>query len=872
MEEKHKENSEHSSEEAVRLFVEAQLRGEQPDMNRLIARYPDIEEQIRQQIQSFQCVNSLFDALGHAQEMEFEGQDAKSNLLGQKLGKFEIEKVIGRGGMGVVYLAHDTKLDRSVAIKSIPDELAGNEHARIRFEREAKTLASLNHPNIAVIHDMIERSGDSGLLVMEYVPGRTLAEHIKHKPLKLDEALCFAQQIAEALSAAYERGVIHRDVKPGNIKITPEGRVKVLDFGLAKSSAIAGAEADTAVTQPGRVIGTPAYMSPEQSRGKPADHRSDIWSFGCVMYEMLTGQPAFEGETALEITARILERDPDWGILPSHLPENVRNIVQRCLHKDPRKRFQSASDLAYALKVEHTESSRTATAAQPHRIKVVPAVVTIAVLVIVALVLYSIYQRGDQTGNRDAVDSLAVLPLENLSGDVNQIYFADGVTDALITELGKISAFRKVMSYSSTARYRDQPKALSEIADELDVTGIIEGSVQREGQRVRISTRLIHAPSERVIWTESYDRNAEDILTLQQEIARTVADQLQITLTPQETKLLSDTKAVNTKAYDAYLLGLKHFESYTAQSFEKAREQFELAIQYDPDLALGYAGMMNYYGGRAYWGYQPAKDIKPHMQRLLAKVVALDDGGSVALKMAAVMSFYAEWDWESAGRSFRRALDLNPNDSDLYANYALYLTMMGRLKEAHEMIDKAIELNLFGSLGGQCGYIIAVEGRLDEAIKLLEATPASYPAVVELWGLYWLKGDYERAFAACRYTLAKRPGFETAVAALDQGWSQDGAEMRNRYEDAMCWAAKELVAERSTGIEYRSPRLIAELFLHAGIHEQSLEFLESAYEESDPKMIGLVDPVWRNLHSEPRFLQIVEEMNIPTGFLQINPH
>jgi len=728
----------------------------------------------------------------------------------------------------------------------------------------------LNHPNIAAIHELIEQDPDSSYLVLEYIPGQTLAERIAHKPLKPDKALSLAQQIAEALTVAYEQGVIHRDIKPGNIKITPDGRVKVLDFGLAKALTAEGKYTETGVTQPGRVIGTPAYMSPEQVRGKPTDHRSDIWSFGCVLYEMLTGRLAFEGETVSDIAARVLEREPDWGILPRHLPENVRNIIQRCLQKNPRQRFQSASDLAYALQEAQTESSRTTSVAQLRRIKVMPLVVAAAVLVIMALVLYSIRPGGNPTSIQDAVDSLAVLPLENLSGDANQTYFADGVTDALITELGKISAFRKVVSYSSTARYRDHPKGLPEIARELDVTGIIEGSVQREGQRVRINARLIHTPSERIIWTESYDRNAQDILTLQQEIARTVAEQLQITLTPQETKLLSDTKAVNTKAYDAYLLGLKHFGSYTAQSFEKAREQFELAIQYDPDLALGYAGMLNYYGGRAYWGYQPAKDIKPHIQRLLAKVVALDNGGSVALKTAAMISFYIEWDWESAGRSFRRALELNPNDSDLYANYAFYLTMMGRLKEAHEMIDKAIELNLFGPLGGQCGYIMAVEGRLDEAIKLLEAYPDSYPAVVELWGLYWLKGDYERAFAACRYTLAQRPGFETAVAALERGWSQDSAEMRNRYEDAMRLAAKELVADRSTGIEYRSPRLIAQLFLHADVHEQALEYLESAYEENDPRMMELVDPVWRSLHSKSRFLKIVEKMKIPTGFLQSN--
>jgi serine/threonine-protein kinase len=344
MEEKHKENTKHSSEEAVRQFVEAQLRGERPDLEKLIARYPNQEEQIRQKIQSFQCVNSLFDALGHAQETEFEGQEIKSVLLGQEIGSFKIEKVIGRGGMGVVYLAHDTKLDRSVAIKSMPAELVDNINARTRFQREAKALASLNHPNIAVIHDMIEQPEDSGLLVMEYVPGQTLAEHIMHKPLKLDDALSIGRQVAEALSAAYEQGIIHRDIKPGNIKITPEGRVKILDFGLAKASITKDEKADSIITQPGRIVGTPAYMSPEQARGTPTDHRTDIWSFGCIMYEMLTGHLPFECETATDTVARVLEREPDWQVLPQKTPANIRVLLRRCLEKNPRQRLQHIGD------------------------------------------------------------------------------------------------------------------------------------------------------------------------------------------------------------------------------------------------------------------------------------------------------------------------------------------------------------------------------------------------------------------------------------------------------------------------------------------------------------------------------------------------
>ena len=352
MEEKHKENPKHSSEEDVRQFVEAQLRGEQPDLNSLIARYPDLEEQIRRQIQSFQCVNSLFDALGHAQQTEFEDQNTMGDLLGQRIGKFEIEKVIGRGGMGVVYLARDTKLDRSVAIKRLPPELQASSTARTRFTREAKLLASLSHPNIGVIHDIIEPAEGSAYLVLEYVPGETLAQRMAQEPLRLKEALSMGLQIAEAVCAAHEEGVIHRDLKPSNIKITPDGRVKVLDFGLAKTAVSKSVAAEPTVTQAGRVMGTPAYMSPEQARGKPMDRHTDIWSFGCVLYEMLTGHLPFEGETTTDVLARIIEREPDWDLLPNVTPANIRVLLRRCLAKEPRRRLQHMGDAV--LEIDET--------------------------------------------------------------------------------------------------------------------------------------------------------------------------------------------------------------------------------------------------------------------------------------------------------------------------------------------------------------------------------------------------------------------------------------------------------------------------------------------------------------------------------------
>jgi serine/threonine-protein kinase len=349
MVEPNENNQEGILEEAVQHFVNAQLRGQQLDIDEYVQQYPGLENQLRQRLLNLEKIGTLFARLTQADESDFADTATRHDLTGQKIGSFEITEMIGRGGMGVVYLARDTKLDRSVAIKSIPVELKANSTAQMRFKREAKLLASLNHPNIAVIHDIVEQDDSSGYLVLEYIPGQTLTERIMHKPLKLQDALTIAQQIAEALLGAYEQGVTHRDLKPGNIKITPEGRVKVLDFGLAKPT---GAESETpniTITQPGRIVGTPAYMSPEQARGTPTDHRTDIWSFGCVMYEMLTGRLPFEGETATDTVARILERQPDWQALPQKIPANIKVLLRRCLEKNPRQRLQHIGDAAIEI-------------------------------------------------------------------------------------------------------------------------------------------------------------------------------------------------------------------------------------------------------------------------------------------------------------------------------------------------------------------------------------------------------------------------------------------------------------------------------------------------------------------------------------------
>jgi serine/threonine-protein kinase len=398
------DNQNPAFEEAIEQFVDSQLWEREPNIDEFVKRFPQYEHLIRKRIKKIQKIHALFDSLIQAEESDFEETAIGQNLMGEKISSFEITKVIGRGGMGIVYLAHDTKLNRSVALKSMPAQLKDDSTAQARFKREAELLASLNHPNIATIHDIIEVD-KSGYLVLEYVPGETLAERIAREHLNLEEALSISLQIAEAISAAHENGIVHRDLKPGNIKITTDGKVKVLDFGLAKTSMGEAKNIENTVTQPGGLIGTPAYMSPEQACGKPTDKRSDIWSFGCVMYQMLTGELAFEGETATEILARIIECPPDLDKLPENTPMNIRVMIRRCLEKDPRRRLRDIGDAV--IEITETLNSPTISLAtvekiQPfsmRRLTVVGLACLILVSLVTSLVTWSLTRPGQSLSN-----------------------------------------------------------------------------------------------------------------------------------------------------------------------------------------------------------------------------------------------------------------------------------------------------------------------------------------------------------------------------------------------------------------------------------------------------------------------------------------
>jgi len=391
-------NQEPALGEAVRQFIGEKLQGREPDIDEFVKQYPELEHQIRRKIRNLQKIDTLFDSLVQVDESDFEDATTGEELVGKVVGSFEIVEMIGRGGMGVVYLARDTKLDRSVAIKSIPSELTDDLTTRMRLSREAKLLASLNHPNIAVIHDIIEQDEGTGYLVLEYVPGETLAERITRGPLKLEEALSIGRQVAEAVSAAHKKGIVHRDLKPSNIKITPDGRVKVLDFGLAKPSSSEGKKRDITAAEPGRVIGTPAYMSPEQARGKETDHRTDIWSFGCIMYQMMAARLPFEAETASDTLAHIIERQPDWEALPQGIPVNIRALLKRCLEKEPDKRLDDITDAA----IEISETLSKPETAPPAKLRRIAMIIGAAIIIVGLSGLAQLFTSNEQYPTENA--------------------------------------------------------------------------------------------------------------------------------------------------------------------------------------------------------------------------------------------------------------------------------------------------------------------------------------------------------------------------------------------------------------------------------------------------------------------------------------
>ena len=788
---------------------------------------------------------------------------------GARLGPYEIVAAIGAGGMGEVYKARDTRLGRDVAIKVLPAGFAEDAERLRRFEREAKATAALSHPNILEVHDVGTFEGVP-YLVEELLEGESLKERIERGALAAPEALSIAMQIARGLAVAHEKGIVHRDLKPANVFLTKHGAVKILDFGLAKLvEGVAVGDADTLTHAPtgatefGRVLGTVAYMAPEQARGLPVDQRADVFAFGVVLYEMVAGERPFRGETATDTVAAILKEEPP--ALPASVPADLVAVIKKCLAKEPEKRYSSGSEVLSALAAVQPEGAAPVMLSLMRSIGRRPWFATANVVVALAVLGLVLNVGGlrerllGRAGGGGRTIRMAVLPFTNLSSDLEQEYLSDGLTQEMIAQLGRLHPETlSVIARTSVMRYKKTDTPIDRIGRELGVDYVLEGSEQREGGRVRITAELVKVHGQTQLWAETYERELSGILALQSDVARNVAEALALKLLPAEQTRLATTHTVNPEAYEAYLKGMQCSYKLTPQDLGAALEYFELALKKDPNYAPAYAGVSFMWLDRQQAGYTAPREAGPKAKAAALKAIELDRTLGEGHAALAAFDYLYEWDWAGAEAEFKRAIELNPNFPDVRSIHSHYLMIMKRPEEAMAEIQRALQLDPLNELVHlHHAFLLESTGRFDDSIvecrNMLTTSPRNPGAHEGLSISLFRKAKYEESLAEMKAVYA---GDREMDEALTQGYAQSG------YGGAMSRAADLLVARRRT--TYVLPNDVASLYAIAGEKVQALEWLERGFEERDPNMPYLdLYPEFESLRSAPRFQALLRRMNLP---------
>ena len=797
------------------------------------------------------------------------------SLKGQMIGRYRVLSQIGSGGMGRVYLADDEALGRHVALKLLPEHITHDKDQMQRFQREARAASALNHPNILTVHEVGQWQGRD-FIATEFVRGVTLRTRLRRK-LSLAEAVDVAQQIAGALSAAHAAGIVHRDIKPENIMIRPDGLVKILDFGIAKYSGPGRAPDSQSwvKTATGVIVGTTAYMSPEQARGQEVDARTDIWSLGVILYEMIARRLPFPGKTPTDRIAAILEREPaPLSKQRRGIPRKLEEIIERTLAKDKAARYPRVADLAGDLRRLRPTlgDDRYFRFALPtpspglfsfskQRSIALAALLFLMVAVSVTLLVYfrrSADRRESASSNLGAIDSIAVLPFQNLSGDATQEYFVDGMTDALIGDLAKIGALR-VISRTSSMHYKGTSKSLPEIARELNIDAVVEGTVQRYGERVHVSAQLIHAASDSHLWAAEYDRDLRDALDLQSEVARAIAAEVRIKVTPAEQKLLVTKRASAREAIDNYLQGRYFLNKRTEQNLHRAIDYFEDAIKSDPNYAQAYAGLADSYNqlGTTMIGELPPLEARRTAEIAARKALEIDDEVAEAHAALGWINYF-NWNWAVAEEEFKRSLELNPNYASAHRQYAVYLVAQGRSDEALEEINRAQELDpLSLAINSSKGFILENARRYDEAIEQLRRVvamdPEQYQAYFFLGLTYAANRQFDEAIAASEKAVAMSGRTPAALGVLGLAYGLAG-----RKQDANKVLNELLQMQKQ---RYVTPMALVYVYIGLANKDQAFAWLEKAYQErSNHLAFSKVSPTFDSLRSDPRFTSLSRQI------------